>query len=77
MTNEKKTRAKEKKAKKKFVLYDLVNESDKDYSILVGCLVEAGLYQQYLKETVNASYNLKNKATITKDEFEKITKLLD
>ena len=58
------------------ILSDLVTESNKDYSIIIGCFVEAGLYEQYNKELELKSQNLPVEPTITQKEFDKIIKLL-
>ena len=58
------------------ILSDLVENSDKDYSIIVGCLVEAGLYEQFEQEMEYKQYNLPVKASITQKEFDKIIKKL-
>lgn len=58
------------------VLYELVQESDKDFGVIVGCLVEAGLYTQYLNEVKAKKHNLPIAPSITEKEFNEIIKLL-
>lgn len=58
------------------ILSDLVAESTKDYSVIIGCLVESNLYEQYNMELELKSKNLPVKPTITEKEFNKIIKLL-
>lgn len=76
MTNKKTKTTKKTKEEPLLVLSDLVENSKEDYAIIIGCLVESGLYSQYERELELKKYNLPIKASITQTEFDEIIKLL-